>query len=100
MIGKRYWKEPGLATILYTAEIFSYNDNDLNKLQKKIENSVYREILQVPTYTPNSVWRGEVGATSSKARDIKIKILFAEHLIDKDRNELCRYFFTYEKEKE
>ena len=53
-----------------------------------IENSVYRPILQAPKYIANGALRGEVGASSSRARGAKIKILFAKHLLKDKRNDL------------
>ena len=58
----------------------SLRNQNYYKLQV-IENSVYRSILQAPKYIANSALRGEVGASSSRARDAKIKILFAKHLL-------------------
>lgn len=72
LVGKGYWKGVGLATIAYGAEILYYTKKELDKLQCT-ENKVYRCILQVPTYTASCVLRSEVGATSTVARDAKIK---------------------------
>ena len=40
-------------------------------ISKRIDNQVYRAILELPTYTASSPLRSEIGASSSKARDIK-----------------------------
>lgn len=48
--------------------------------------------------TANSALRGEVGATSSEARDMKIKILFTKRLLEEDRNQLIREVFQAEYE--
>ena len=97
MIGKTFWKGLGLATVLYGAELIDYTEKDLICLQR-IENAVYRTILQVPTYTASSALRGEVGATSAKARDMKIKILFSKHLLEENRNQLIKEIFLLEYE--
>ena len=97
MVGKSYWKGLGLATVLNGAELLEFTEKDLSTLQT-VENSVYRTILQVPTYTANSALRGEVGATSSKARDIKIKFLFVKHLLQENRNQLIKEIFQVEYE--
>ena len=55
-----------------------------------IENSVYRSILQAPKYIAAGALRGEVGASTCRARDAKTKILYAKHLLKEDRNELNR----------
>ena len=89
VVEKSYWKGLGLATVLYGAELLEFTEKDLSTLQTVV-NSVYRTILQVPTYAANSALRGEVGAPSSKARDIKIKFLFVKHLLQKNRNQLIK----------
>lgn len=98
IIGKNYWKGLGLSVILYAAENVEYNKEDLQKLQQ-IENSVHRAILQTPTYTASTALRGEVGATSCTARDMKIKLLYAKNLLEEGGNELCREIFHFEYEK-
>lgn len=77
--------------------MLDYTVEELTKLQR-IENSVYKTILQLPTYTANSAVRGEIGASSCYARDMKIKILFAKHLLKEKRNELVRNIFLKEYE--
>lgn len=70
---------------------------EITKLQR-IENTVYRTILQVPTFAANSVLRGDIGASSCYARDMKIKlpVLFAKHLLKEDRNNLSENIFLRE----
>ena len=97
MIGKNYWKSMCLSIILYAAEVIEYTEEEIAKLQV-IENSVYRAILQVPTFVANGALRGEIGATSSRARDAKIKILFAKHLLSESRNDLNKEIFIKEYE--
>ena len=87
LIGKNYWKFLGLSSVLYAAEVLEFREAELLQLQV-IENSVYRSILQAPKYIANGALRGEVGASSSRARDAKIKILFAKHLLKDKRNDL------------
>lgn len=55
---------------------------------EKVKNSVDWIILHAIPYTASSALRGETGAISSTARDMKTEILFAEHLMEEDRNEL------------
>ena len=87
LIGKNYWKSLGLSSVLYAAEVLEFTEAELLQLQVT-ENSVYRSILQAPKYIANGALRGEVGASSSRARDAKIKILFAKHLLKDKRNYL------------
>lgn len=85
LIRKTFWKSVALPTVLFSSEILSYSQEELTKLQS-IENSVYRTILQLPTYTANSALRGEIGASSSIARDMRIKLLHAQHQLKENKN--------------
>ncbi len=58
----------------------------------KIEYSVYRAILQLPTYAANSAIRRETKASFCYARDMKIKLLFAKHLLKENRNDLTEIY--------
>lgn len=58
--------------------MLEFTEKELLKLQR-IENAGYRSILQVPTYTENSSLRGEIGVTTSRARDIKIILLLVRN---------------------
>ena len=97
MIGKAYWKSLGLSTVLYATEITESTETDLKQLQI-VDNYVYRAILQTPKYAAISALRSEVGASSAIDRDVKTKILFAKHLLEENRNELCRNIFLKELE--
>ena len=76
LIGKTFWKSLALPSILYGANIVELTKTDIEKLQT-IENSVYRQILNAPCYAQKSALRGEIGASSMKARIMegKIKLL-------------------------
>ena len=89
LIGKTYYKGLVLPNILYADEIFTYTETELNNLQKQ-DNRAYRSILQVPRYTGTEFLRGEIGASSSKARHIKNKILFIKHALKPSGNDLLR----------
>ena len=80
LIGKNYWKSLCLFSVLCAAEVIEFSESDLLQLQV-IENSVYRSILQAPKYIAAGALRGEVGASTCRARDAKTKILYAKHLI-------------------
>lgn len=58
MVGKAYWKNLALPSILHGIEIINLTEQEINKLQT-IENSVYRKILNAPSYATNSSLRGE-----------------------------------------
>lgn len=64
--------------MLFSSEISDHTAEEQNKL-KRIENSVYRVILQLPPYTATCALR-EIGTSSCLAIDMKIKLLFAKHL--------------------
>ena len=86
LIGKTYWKGLAMPSYLYGSEVLVYREKDLEELQRT-EHKVYRAILQLPSYTAVAALRADVGASSSKARDMKSKILYAKHAIDEDGNE-------------
>ena len=54
---------------------------------KKIENSVYRTILNAPQYAPNSTLRSEIGSSLIKKRIMNGMINFMKSII-KGRNKL------------
>ena len=87
LIGKTYWKGLVLQVLLYCAEIIQFNDEELKKLQT-FDNKAYRLILKVPDYTAIEFLRGEIGASSAKARDLKNKLLFLKHSICPGGNKL------------
>lgn len=84
LIGKTYWKSVALPTILYGAEILNLTEKDIKTLEC-IENSVYRQILGASKYTPVCCLRGEIGASSMKARITKRRLLFLNAVM-KGRN--------------
>ena len=80
-IGKAYWKSVCLPSILYGASILNFTENEINKLQT-IENGVYRQILGAPKYAQTCTLRGEVGASSMKARIIEGRFMFLKSIIE------------------
>lgn len=84
---------PGCNTLF----IRDFNQEEISKLQK-IENAVHWVILQLPTYTANSLLRGDVGESSVRARDKKIKLLFAKHLLKENIINLASNIFQREYE--
>ena len=77
LMGKTFWKSLTLTRILYGTEItyFTFTAEEINKLQI-FDNRAYRNILKVPNFTAIEFLRGEIDASSSKARDIKNELLF------------------------
>ena len=70
LMGKTFWKSLTLTRILYGTEITYFTAEEINKLQI-FDNRAYRNILKVPNFTAIEYLRGEIDASSSKARDIK-----------------------------
>ena len=84
-----------MPSFLYAAEILEYTEEELKSFQR-IDNQVYRAILELPIYNASSALRSEIGASSSKSRDIKQKILFVKHILETESNELAREIFLYQ----
>ena len=92
LIGKTFWKGLAMPVFLYGTEVIVYTENDVRQLQT-IDNQVFRAILRTPKYTANCGLRSEVGASSTKARDMKNKLLFTKHALDEHSNELLTAIF-------
>ena len=78
-----------LPNIIYGEEVITYNNSDIEQLQR-VENRVYRTILQVPVYTPVEFLRGEVGASSAEYRNIKGKVTYLQSIVKHAKNKLLR----------
>ena len=85
LIGKTYWKSCVLPAILFGTSLINMTEKDIEELQK-IENCVYRHILGAPSYAPVCTLRGEVGASSMKARIIKGRIMYLKSIYDRNNN--------------
>ena len=96
-MGKTFWKGLAMPVFLYGGEVIDYTQTDLGQLQR-IDNKAFRTILQAPTYTAVESLRGEIGASCTTSRDMKMKILFVKHLLD-DGNELAKRIFLDEYER-
>ena len=81
LIGKTYWKNIVMPSILYGSEVMLYTDTETKRLQTA-ENRAWRYILQAPGHATNASLRSEIGASSQKYRDMKSKLLFAKHLTE------------------
>ena len=62
MIGKTFWKSVALPSILYGTKVINLTEDEINKL-RRIENSVWRQILGAPGYAPICTLRGEIGTS-------------------------------------
>ena len=91
LIGKTYWKNVVMPGLLYGSSVFCWNVSELDRLQK-CENAVWRCVLGAPSYAPLVTLQGEVGSSSMKARDIKVKLNYEKH-VRKGENELLRRMY-------
>ena len=66
--------------------VINLSEEDIDDL-KKIENSVYRTILNAPQYAPNSTLRSEIGSSLMKKRIMNGRINFMKSIIN-GRNKL------------
>ena len=78
-----------IPSFTYGSEILEYSEKELQQLQS-LDNYVYRAILEMPSFTANSALRAEIGASSSKARDVKCKLLYIKHVLEENGNDLVR----------
>ena len=97
MGGKTFWKGLAIPSFMHCQEVIMYSNAEIEKFQQ-IDNKAYRTILQLPKFTAVEFLRGEVGASSSKARDMKSKLMYLKHIFDPDGNELVRLIFEKERE--
>ena len=75
LVGKTYWKNVVLPSILQSIGVITYTNTEIGELQE-IENGVYRRILGGIRSTPISVLRGEVGSSMVKTRFIEGKLVY------------------------
>ena len=92
-VGKAYWKNVCMPSIIYGFNIIKINNAQINKLQI-IENNVYRKILKAPIYTPVETLRGEIGSSQMKTRIIKGKILYWKSIVERNNGILNELLIT------
>ena len=91
-MGKTFWKGLAMPTFSHGSEIIYHTKTELQRLQV-IDNKVHRGILRAPPSTATESLRGEIGASSSVARDMKNKLMFAKHCQREDTNDLVKHIF-------
>ena len=94
LIGKTYWKSLAMPSFLYATEVMEFTNQEIQKLQT-IENQVYRTILRLPSTVAVGALRSEIGASTSRSRDIKSKLTFVKHIMKENGNELVRKIFVH-----
>ena len=85
LIGKTFWKGLAMASFLYSHEVLCFNKREKETIQRA-DNRAYRDILGVPVATAVEFLRGDVGASSHLARDMKGKLLFIKHAVTENKN--------------
>ena len=98
LIGKTYWKNVALPSVLHGIPIIDMTKTDLDKIQR-IENSVYRKILGGQRYAPNCTLRGEIGASLMHSRYKESKLNYYRYAVN-SKNELLRGIIGDMEEKE
>ncbi len=86
--GETYWKSVALFSTLYEINIMALTNPDIRKLQR-IENGVFRQILEAPGYVQGEAMRGEIGALSMKAMIKEGQWIFMRYAME-GRNDLLR----------
>ena len=98
LIGKTFWKNVALPSILYGSSIIHLTNSELEKLQR-VENGVYRKILGAGKSTPRAVLRGDVGASAMKTRIVDAKLSYMNSIYKGDK-EILKIILDDMKEKE
>ena len=80
LIGKTYWKNAALPSIMHGTEIVCFTKKQISDLQTE-ENKAFRYTVNARKCTAISALRGEMGASLQKTRDMKTKILFLRHIL-------------------
>ena len=81
LMGKAYWKNLILPSLLYGTGVMTFNAREIKKLQV-IENAAYRRILEARSNTPICALRGEIGSSLMKTRFMETKVLLTKSIID------------------
>ena len=79
IIGKTYRKSVVPPRVLSATAVMVWTREEVGRMQR-VENSVWRQILGAPGYTPVAALQGEIGAPTVRGRDVKIKITFAQYM--------------------
>ena len=80
LIGKTYWKNAALPSIMHGTEIVCFTEKQISDLQTE-ENKAFRYNVNARKCTAISALRSEMGASLQKTRDMKTKILFLRHIL-------------------
>ena len=98
-IGKTFWKGAILPTVLHGYEACAWSKNQINQLDK-IQNVIFKNLLNLPTRAANAYAQAEIGASTQKFRDMKAKVLFLMHIVqntNKLKNKVFKWWNTKQK---
>ena len=91
VIGKTYWKSVVQPRVLSATAVMVWMGGEVEQMQQ-VENKVWRQILGALGYTLVAALQGEIGASTVRGKDMKIKITFAQYMF-KTRNALLEGIF-------
>ena len=90
IIGKSFWKNIVLPSVLDGAAIVNLSENDIQKLQM-IENGLHRKILGAFKGTAVESLRGEIGASDiMRTRIIKSRPMYIKYIVNGKKDILRR----------
>ena len=98
LIGKTYWKNLVLPSLLHSIDVLTLTKTDIAKLQV-IENGVYRKILGAPSYAPSCTLRGEIGASLMKTRIMKGRMQYLRSIKERNNDLLKKILLDMEDRK-
>ena len=84
LVGKTFWKNVALPSILYGTSVVHLTETEIGKLQR-IENGVYRKILGATKNTVAATLRGEIGASLMKTRIVQGKLKYVVDTLKGDK---------------
>ena len=79
-VGKLWWKNGVMPSVLIGVGVISLRKEDINKLQT-LENGIYRQILGGRSCTPIAILRGEVGSSMVITRVIQSWLVLAKSIL-------------------
>ena len=88
-VGLDIWESAYIPSLLNNSSTWmEIKESTVNKLED-IQNSLYRNLLDVPYTTPKASLIWEVGGMQMKYRIMKSKLLFMNHILHLDNNSLA-----------
>ena len=88
LIGKTFWKNVALPSILYGSAVIEWNKKEEQQLQT-IQNAVSRKILNAPKYATVCSMRGDIGMSMMRTRLIQLRVGYVANRLTKG-NSLIR----------